>query len=95
MPKWLGNFVICFAFPHSSSGTDRAVAVLANGTLRLRCKYTLEQVAGSAKADRAAVGVAEEVGLDKEVSNLAGPDQLASCILHPTTHYYILHSAGM
>ena len=76
MPDWSTNMVICFGFPRSKENKDIKVAELSVLTFEEVSGYKFDAIFASAISDRAAKGVAGELGLVEEVCAMHDGDKL-------------------
>eukprot|EP00966_Prymnesium_polylepis_P318279 7351444-Prymnesium_polylepis.1 len=77
-PNWLSNLTVCVGFPRCISSTDIDVASTAYDLMQTRYGVSLLEVAGSARQDAAALGVARELGLEAEICTMHCGDKVGS-----------------
>lgn len=76
--KFLANLTVCFGFPRVTSSTDIETASTAYALMQENYGYDLLSVAGSARQDAAALGVARELGLEEEICTMHAGDKVGS-----------------
>jgi hypothetical protein len=77
-PQFLANLTVCFAFPRVTSSTDIETASTAYDVMQTKYGHDLLKVAGSARQDAAALGVARQLGLEEEICTMHCGDKVGS-----------------